>query len=190
MAILAKDERGPRERPTLGIHDAICVFVVDVGTHTTKTQFGEKTQHKVVFCWELDENIKNGEYAGKPFMVSKRYTLSLFKKANLAEDLESWMAKKIPDETRKAGIDLEIFKGRKCTINLVESADGEYVNVGSVLPANKDNKLVPLCVEIPAWINKLKMVSLEATQGDNWGDGTPLPSDADAPPQEDDDLPF
>jgi hypothetical protein len=69
MAILAKDEGKDFERATPGMHDAICVFVVDVGTHIQKTQWGDKKQHQIVICWEIDEKLKEGDFAGKPFMV-------------------------------------------------------------------------------------------------------------------------
>jgi hypothetical protein len=175
--LLAKDEGAIREKPSTGMHDAVLVFVANVGTHVEKTQWGDKAQHKVVFCWEIDEKLKDGEYAGKPFMVSKRYTFTLFEKGNLSKDLESWGARKISDETRKNGIDLEAFIGKKCTLNLVESADGKYINIGAVLPASKDNSLIPVCKDTPKWIDKLRQTSLEM-QKQQTENGEPLSQDS------------
>ena len=155
MAILAQDNGSEqREKPAPGMVDAVCVFVVDIGNHLIKSSFGDKIQHRVIFCWEVEEKIQHGEYAGKPFMVSQQFTLSLFEKANLAKALESWLSKKISDEQRKTGIDLEKFVGMKCTLNLIESDDGKYINVGAVLPANKNNSLIPVCTKKPDWIQK------------------------------------
>jgi hypothetical protein len=156
MALLAKDEgNGPREKPTPGMVDAVCVFVVDIGKHKSVGTYGEKIQHKIAICWEINELIKEGQYAGRPFMVSSKYTFTLFEKGNLSKMLEGWFSKKIPEETRKTGFDLEQLIGKRCTINLIESDDGKYINVGAVLPAQKSNVLVPVCTEQPAWIKKL-----------------------------------
>jgi hypothetical protein len=161
MALIAKNDAPNFEKPAPGMHDAICVFVVDIGTHIYQTQWGEKEQHKIVFCWEIEEKIQNGEYAGKPFMMSQRYTFTLFAKGNLSKMLESWFAKKISDEVRKNGFDLEKLIGRRCTLNLIESDDGRYVNVAQVLPPNSANKLIQACTILPIWINKLIDTSIE-----------------------------
>lgn len=161
MPIIVRNEQPNFIKPTPGMHDAICVFVVDIGTHLEKTQWGPKEQHKVVFCWEIDETIPEGEYAGKPFMVSQRYTFTLFEKGNLSKILESWFSKKLSDETRKNGFDLEKLVGRKCTLNLIESDDGKYINVAQVLPPNTANKMVQVCNTKPLWIQKLIDTSIE-----------------------------
>lgn len=184
MALLAKDEGVVFEKPSVGLHNAVCVFVCDVGTHVVKTQWGDKAQHQIVVCWEIDELLQSGDYAGKPFMVSKIYTFTLFEKGNLSKDLESWFSKKISDETRKTGFDLETLVGRRATLNMVESKDGKYVNVGGILPASKDNILVAVCQKVPAWIEKKRHMSLEMS-GENGGF-----NDQDAPPPTDDGLPF
>lgn len=191
MPLMAKDEGANFEKPDTGMHDAVLVFVADVGTHIKKTQWGDKAVHQVVFCWEIDQKLTTGEYAGKPFMQSKRYTFTLFEKGNLSKDLESWFSKKISDETRKTGFDLETLIGRKCTLNLIESEDGKYINIGGVLPASKMNELVPVCNVRPKWIDKLIDTSLEKQkQGGTFSNGEPVPDDGfnqDAPQ---DNLPF
>jgi hypothetical protein len=63
MALLAKDEGAVFQKPDTGMHDAICVFVVDVGTHVVTGQFGSKAKHQIVVCFEIDQLIKDGEYA-------------------------------------------------------------------------------------------------------------------------------
>lgn len=182
MSILAKDESKEFERTTPGMHDAVCVFVVDVGTHINKTHWGDKKQHQVVICWELAGKMTAGDYAGKPFMASRRYAFSLWERTNLSKHLESWFAKKISDETRKNGFDLEKLIGKRCTLNLVESKDGKYLNVDSVLPANAGNALVPVCNQRPGWIDKLITTSLELNGG--------LDTVIDQTPPAEDDLPF
>lgn len=191
MSLIVKNEQKPREKPMLGMHDAICCFVQDVGTHIVKTQYGDMAKHQIVILWEIDENMKgtyDSKYAGLPFMVSKQYTFSLFEKANLSKDLESWFSKRIGDETRKNGFDLETLVGRKCQLNLIESEDGRYINIGSVLPASKENNMVQICKVCTEWIAKKRAASLESTKepGDDYGE--PLPPQPHT--AEEDGLPF
>lgn len=191
MPLLAKDEGANFEKPHTGMHDAVLVFVTDIGTHVEKTKWGDKAMHKVVFCWEIEQLISEGEYAGKPFMKSKQYTFTLFEKGNLSKDLESWFAKKISDETRKNGFDLETLVGRRCSLNLVESADGKYINIGAVLPPAKDNNLVAVCKERPKWIDKLIQTSVENNKDHSFSDGSPLPPEEfNQETQGNDGLPF
>ncbi len=198
MSLIVKNQSVDREKPTLGMHDAICCFVEDIGTHIMKTQFGNKAQHKIVVLWEIDENMKgtyDSKYAGKPFMVSKQYTFTLFEKGNLSHDLESWFSRKMSDETRKNGFDLHTLIGRKCQLNLIESEDGKYINIGSVLPASKTNVLQAVCTELPAWISKKRSESLEATQAPKQPGSDPSEPLPDEPLPEDyinpnDGLPF
>jgi hypothetical protein len=195
MSLIVRNESVEREKPTLGMHDAICCFVEDIGTHIVKGQWGSKAQHKIVILWEIDENMTgkyDSKYVGRPFMVSKQYTFTLFEKGNLSHDLESWFSKRISDETRKNGFDLHTLVSRKCQLNLIESEDGQYINIGSVLPASKTNIMRQVCVDLPAWIAKKRGESIEATQsqGQPGSDPSePLPDESQMPLQ-DDGLPF
>jgi hypothetical protein len=124
-------------------------------------------------------------------MQSKQYTFTLFEKGNLAKDLESWFSKKISDETRKNGFDLQTLIGRKCQLNLIESEDGKYVNVGGVLPPSKDNVMVQVCADLPEWVTKKKLTALEKTQAREPGsdNGEPVPEN-NYPGLDDPNLPF
>ena len=153
MSLLVKEDVMNRLLPTPGMVDAICVFVTDIGKHMTKGQYA-KTRHQIVICWEIEEKIPTGEYSGKPFMVSQHYTFTLWEKGNLSKMLESWFSKKIPEETRKTGFDLDTLVGKKCTLNLILSEDEKYINVGAVLPARPENKMAIVCTILPQWIQK------------------------------------
>jgi hypothetical protein len=187
MALIVKDRKILKEKPHLGLHPGILVFVVDVGTHIVKTQWGDKAEHLVVFCWEIEQLMQEGENAGLPFMVSSRYNFSLYN-SHLSKMLESWFAKKISKEKREAGIDLEGLIGRKATLNLIESASGEYINIGSVLPPGKDNVLIPYRKEQPNWLLVLKETSVEKSKEYEAAGRSGGESSDQEPPQ--DDLPF
>ena len=89
MSLVAKSTTEDFERPSNGLTDAVCVFVEDIGTHKGTYQGKDTMRHQCVICFELSEKMTKGDYAGKPFMLSKFYTVSLGKKANLSKDLES-----------------------------------------------------------------------------------------------------
>jgi hypothetical protein len=72
------------EAAPIGNHVGRCIGLIDIGTQ--QGEYQGKTTHarKVVVRWELpNELISEGDWAGKPFVVSKFYTASLSEKANL-----------------------------------------------------------------------------------------------------------
>jgi hypothetical protein len=117
-----------------GVHQAVCVDVIDKGilevTYAGKT----KKQHKVSLAWQIDEARDDG----KPFLVYKRYTLSLNEKATLRKDLESWRGKKFTRD-EEMGFDVESVLGVNCLLNVQHNAvdDKTYANVVAVMPLAK-----------------------------------------------------
>lgn len=139
--------------PDEGTVQAVCVGVWDIGEQ--KTPFVDertglpKTQHKVIIAWEINQMIDapDSEYHGKPYMLSKTYTLSLNDKSNLRHDLESWRGKPFSEEELKNGIDLEKLYGINCLLGIVHVTKGDktFANITSILPPMKDMpKMVPL----------------------------------------------
>jgi len=124
-----------------GVHHAVCYGVYDLGTHINE-MFG-KAERKVLVCWEIPEERielkgKDGKVRNLPRCVSKKYTLSLGKKATLRKDLESWRNKAFtPDEL--GGFDLEKLLRVNCMIQIVHQAKDErtYANVNAVMPLYK-----------------------------------------------------
>lgn len=74
----------------------------------------------------------------KPFIVQKRYTLSLHEKAGLRKDLESWRGKSFTGDELQ-GFDLEVLIGICCLLNVPRNVlqvnrDGDtYANVVSIM---------------------------------------------------------
>jgi hypothetical protein len=117
-----------------GVHQAVCVDVVDLGLLDVTWQGVKKVQHKINVAWQINEDRDDG----KPYLVFKRYTLSLGEKANLCKDLESWRGKKFTDAERK-GFDVERLIGVNCLLNVThnQSGDRTYANVVSIMPLAK-----------------------------------------------------
>lgn len=112
---LTKQEGGNFEPAPEGMHNAICVDVIDLGF--VKTDFGDKDMLRIM--WELPEAAKTD---GNPFFVSKRYNKSLHSKASLNKDLSKWRGKIIEDgET----IDMTKLLGASCKLEVEHIQDGD-----------------------------------------------------------------
>jgi len=148
--------------PEAGTIQAVCCGVWDLGLQKTTFSGEEKIQHKVVIAWEIAQNIDapESEYHGKPYMLNKKYTLSLGEKANLRKDLESWRGKPFTAEELK-GFDLEVLYGANCLIGVKHEPDRNdaskvYANVTAILPISKNmQKMTPVRArdeQPPKWV--------------------------------------
>lgn len=123
----------PKPLAPAGVHTAILYQVVDLGTQKTDYQGDVKISHKVRFTWELCDELMED---GRPFVVSKRYTLSAHEKAILAIDIKSWTG------VAPNGINIETLLGKACNVNVVheQGKDGLYARVASLAPLKKGEK--------------------------------------------------
>ena len=121
-----------------GLHEAVCVDVVDMGIVVGK--FGPKSKVKVI--WQIKMLNKEGER----FQARATYTQSLMEGSNLRRDLESWRGRSFTPDELKA-FDLEKLLGVNCQLSLKhaisKSTGRTYAQVTVVLPANKGQALKP-----------------------------------------------
>lgn len=116
-----------------GSYLARCVRLVDMGTQKTEYQGEVKTARKVLLAFEvLDDEARRDD--GEPFVLSKRYTLSLHEKAALRKDLASWRGRDFTPEELK-GFDLKTILGKDCFLSVVEATKGDriYSNIASIM---------------------------------------------------------
>ena len=143
MAIIAKasGDSGNFEPAPTGTYRAVCVDVVDLGVLDVTWQGKQKRQHKINVAWMLDEAREDG----KPFMVFKRYTLSLHEKGTLRKDLESWRGRKFTRD-EEMGFDVETVVGKSCIVGVthVEKGGTVYANVSSIAPLMKGMQAMPI----------------------------------------------
>ena len=101
---VARETGGKPEIPPCpeGPQRLVCCDIVDHGN--VVDGFG-KTKHKITLIWQsehiLPNNPEYGEFAGKPFIVQRRFTLSLHERAELRRYLESWRGRKFTPEELK-----------------------------------------------------------------------------------------
>lgn len=176
MPIIAKETGGEFVNAPPGTYAAICVDVVDLGMIETNYAGEVKSQHKIRLVWQLDENQPNG----KPFMISKRYTLSLHEKAALRKDLESWRGRPFTDQER-AGFDVEVLLAAPALLNVLHNSNGgkTYANVAGIMK-------LPKSMFPPTQNGYVRVCDREPTQAE------PVPPQSfdDGPPITDDDVPF
>jgi hypothetical protein len=166
-------------------YQAICYYLVDIGTQTVIFSNKPKKVHQIYIGWELPEVRieleRDGKTVSLPRAISKKYGMSLHKKATLYKDLTSWRGQAFTKEELD-GFDLKSILGVNCLLQIVhetsESSGETYANVGGVskllksIPLVKaENPLVSYSMEenglvipegVPDWLkDKIK-------QSDEW----------------------
>jgi hypothetical protein len=123
----------------VGLHNAVCIGVIDLGTQHGSYKGKPKVQRKVLLRWEFpDLLIEDGEYAGKPRVLSQSYTALISDKATLRKLIESWRGQPFtPAELD--GFELKKLLGRPCQIMIQHNVkDGTtYSNIASIIPYDK-----------------------------------------------------
>lgn len=182
MPIIAKANDKEFEKfplPNEGTVQAVCAGVWDIGLQSTpfvdETTGKPKVQHKIVIAWEINQMIDapDSEFHGKPYMLSKTYTLSLGEKSNLRHDLESWRGKPFTDDELKSGIDLEKLYGVNCIVGVahVTKNDKTFANITSILPPLKGmEKMTPVRTKDeapPKWVQEKAAQAVKPVQDDD-----------------------
>ncbi len=136
MSLIATDKGGDFVQIPAGTsYVAICYRIVDLGTQQPNNP-KYKAKQKVWISWEFPtEIIEEGEAQGKPFIITKFYTLSTNEQASLRKDLESWRGRAFTEAEIKA-FDLRKILGVPCMIAIKADEEGKSV-IGSISPLPK-----------------------------------------------------
>lgn len=149
---------GDFEQPPEGTHVARCVKMIDIGTQEGEYQGKATRKRQAIIGWELpNELMSEGEYAGKPFAVSKFYTQSLGEKANLRKDLMNWRGRDFTPE-ELAGFDAKNILGKTCMVSLTKNDKGR-TKVTAVIA-------LPRGMTVPPQVNPTAYLSLEDDEFD------------------------
>ena len=109
MAIIAKDTKKEYPKHPKGQATGICVDVI--GPWRAVDDYDPKSPYliqKIAYVWQTNKKRADG----KPFELSRQFSLSFGKKANLRKFLGAWRGEAITDEEAKAGLDVAVFKGQ------------------------------------------------------------------------------
>lgn len=161
MAIIAEKPTGNdfiQVEP--GTYVARCYSMIEIGTVKSEYLGKEKIQKKVNITWELptETAIFHEGKGPEPFVVSKTYTLSMFDKANLRKDLESWRGKKYEDDEAEK-VDITKLLGQPCLLSVIHQAGKKdpsknYVFISSISKLMKGQ-------ECPDQINPTRLLSYD-----------------------------
>lgn len=152
--MLLKDSGGGSfEQPPIGTHVARCVKMIDIGTQKGEYQGKATFKRQIIVGWELpNELMTEGEYAGKPFTVSKFYTASLSEKANLRKDLANWRGRDFTEQ-ELAGFDAKNIVGKPCMVSITLNEKGNARVTGVMA--------LPKGTSVPEQINPTLYLSLD-----------------------------
>lgn len=161
---LPKNEGSAFELVPAGTFMARCYRFLDLGSHEQTYQGESKGMKRLVLIgFELPTELTTeGEHAGRPFTISKRYTWSTHEKANMRKDLESWRGAKFNDsDFGPGGFDVRKLLGVPATLTIVHSENGEktYANIASIGKAMKG-------VETPPAVNSPVYLALDPSRFD------------------------
>ena len=138
MALYASESAagGNYEPIPEGTYPGICYAIIDLGDQYSE-KF-DKTAHKCKILWEVvGETI---EVDGKTInrSISKDYTLSLSKKANLRSDLRAWRGREFTAEELER-FNVKNILGVPCMMNIVHQTNGDktYANIASIMAMPK-----------------------------------------------------
>lgn len=176
MPIYASAGSGASFTPApAGTHQAVCVDIIDKGQQPNPFKPGT-TQAKIDIAWQIAELRDDG----KPYLVYKRYTLSINEKATLRHDLESWRGRAFSRD-EESRFDVETVIGANCLISVQHNTKGDktYANVMSVMPLLKGMAKIAPSQDYIRVCNR--------TEGDHHDETPPEPPPADIT---DDDIPF
>lgn len=139
--IISENSGGSFPQPPIGLENATCVGVIDLGTQATDLY--PKPRRQVLLLFELQELIgpEGGEHEGEPFRVSLFATASLNAKSTLRKYLESWRGQAFTAD-ELAGFDLKKLLGHVCTLNLGFNSSGK-VTVQGIARVRKGDKIPP-----------------------------------------------
>lgn len=118
-----------------GVVAARCIRLIELGTQESEYLGQKKRAKKVMLAFETSAMMTEGEFSGKPFLMTTRYTASLHEKAALRKILKGWRGRDFTD-IELDGFDLKNVLGKNCMINVVhnDSGDKTYANIDSIMP--------------------------------------------------------
>jgi hypothetical protein len=111
----------------------VCSRVIDLGTHWN--EYKQKDQRKISIVFESQHLMKEGEFAGQPFLLFGNFNYSMYQgKAHLCTFIENWLGKRFPSQEEAETFDLATLLGKPAFMNVIRSDDGKFTNIQTIGP--------------------------------------------------------
>ena len=181
MSLTVSSGESDYEVVPAGQHLAVCYRLVDAGTREEQYKDNPPKKRHVLFVyWELPE-VKMGD--GRPFTISKKYTLTLNENGTLFKDLKTWRGKSFTQEELK-GFDLLNVLGVSALLEVEHSDEGKARVVSVFKPeggakktettneqqafdideyAKSDPKMIEIFGSFPEWMQTMIDESFEVS---------------------------
>jgi hypothetical protein len=135
-------------KPDEGQHKFRLRGIMDLGTIKDPNYNTRKREVKLMFELVETSMPDEGEFKGKPYELSKKYTFSMNEKANMRKFFDSWRGKKMTDEEAEKFDLVKWLKfGGSCIVEHTEDKKGKgkfYASINNVMPLAKGEKLPAL----------------------------------------------
>ena len=184
MAIIASanpsSTKGPFELCPAGGQQVVCCDVIDLGMQNDAYKNQKpRLVHKIRIRWQSQHPMADG----RPYMVQKRYTLSLAERATLRKDLEQWRGAVFTADQLQ-GFDVEKLIGINAFVNVMhmdKGTKGTYAEVVALMPvpAAVDKLTVRDYVRVK---DKPKATEREPGDEETAEPAPPAPTEREKPP--------
>lgn len=144
---------GDFEQAPVGTYAARCIRMIDIGTQRSEYQGQPSIKRQCIIGFELPmELMTEGDAKGKPFVVSRFFTASLSKKANLRRELESWRGRAFTEQ-ELMGFESKNIIGKPCMLSLIANDKGK-TRISGIMA-------MPKGMTIPPQVNPSMYFSLD-----------------------------
>ncbi len=137
--LLSSSGGGDREVLPPDTYSATCYRIADVGTRETSYKDEPPKKRRSIFIWWEIKHPKMED--GRPFSISKEYTMSLNENSNLHKDLKSWRGRSFTEE-ELGGFDIANILGVSCDLEIIHTSGGN-MKVLSVFKPDGGAKKTP-----------------------------------------------
>jgi hypothetical protein len=142
------------ENPPAGVHPARLIRILDLGSQPSSFPGQTKLVRKIVLSFELlgEERMSDG----RPFVVTRRFSMTIGEKSALRPFLEGWRGRKYSPEDLRNGLPIENTLGQYALLTLIESErDGRmYANIASA-------SMLPKGMPKPEGVNAIQLLDLD-----------------------------
>lgn len=139
----------PRVLPPTGLQKVRLVWIIDLGTQEQIFKGEKKMVHQIQLSFELSECLHTFDEAkgAQPFMLSRKFTVSVSKKSNTRPFLEGWLGRGLTTEEEEKGFDFSTLLNKAGMANILINPDKQdpnikYANIASVSPMIKGSTMV------------------------------------------------
>jgi len=135
--ILSEAKQEEWEKPTVGIHPAVCVDVIELGPKTSTYEGKTRTTNEIKVVFRIgDQDTKDGD----PIYLGAWFNATLHPMGKFREALIEWRGQDLSNE-EKSNFNTEQLVGAQASVNVIEKkkqdGSGVSIRISSIMPPAK-----------------------------------------------------